>query len=500
LPSALVRRGSYKWWTFFAIAIGLWVMVMDQGSLVVALPTIASHFQTDIPTVQWVVVGYGLAISALLLPMGRMADLIGRKRVYITGSLVFVAGAALAGTSTTIYTLILFKILQGCGAAMTQGTGMAIITSTFPGSERGKALGSIITVVGVGAIAGPAIGGLLVSYLGWRSIFFVGIAIGLVGTVTCLRVLEDRRPAQRDQGGQRASFDWLGAAVSTGALVVFLVTVTSGHKYGWASPLILSGLLGCAVLVWAFIWWERRAAAPMLDLGLFQRRAFSLGVSAGFITFLGTSSVIFLLPFYLQRVLGFSPAEAGLIIVPGALSFAVAGPISGRLSDRYGWRKLQVTGLVLCAMALFILSRLTESSSLAHVIPALVLQGCGLSMFNTSNSSSVLGAVEQEKYGVVSSLIQLARNAATVTSIAVAATIVIATMASMGYAPSLEAVTGSSGAGVFSAFTSGVRIAFLVSGCLLVAATVVSIIKSGQVKEVAVQQPGQPQVEGTPPD
>ena len=159
---ALVQSPNYKWWVFGAVGLGTFTSVVDHGSLNVALPTIAEHFDTDLPTVQWVVAGYALTISALLLPMGRLSDIIGRKQVYLSGFVIFVIGAALAATSNHIMTLILSRVLQGCGAAMIQGTGMAITTSAFSREERGKALGSHLSVVGTGSIAGPALGGLLV--------------------------------------------------------------------------------------------------------------------------------------------------------------------------------------------------------------------------------------------------------------------------------------------------------------------------------------------------
>ena len=181
MRSAQTQRTNYKWWAFLAIAVGTFVSVLDFGSTLVALPTIAEHFQTDLPTVQWVMVGYALTISALLLPMGRLSDILGRKQVYITGFSVFVIGAAAAGASPNMTVLILARVLMGCGAAMTQGIGLAIITSVFPDNERGKALGLNLSVVGVGSVAGPALGGLLVGTLDWRWVFFISVPGGNSG-------------------------------------------------------------------------------------------------------------------------------------------------------------------------------------------------------------------------------------------------------------------------------------------------------------------------------
>ncbi len=455
----------------------MFASVVDHGSVNVALPTIAGHFGSDFATVQWVTIGYVLTISALLLPMGRLSDLIGPKKVYIIGSLVFVLGAAVAGSSPNLTILIAARIFQGCGAAMTQGTGMAIVIAAFPANERGKAIGLIMTMVGTGAIAGPAVGGFLVDAMGWRSVLLVNVPMVLLGVAASMAILVDRRDAQTAQDGQERKFDWLGAALSTGAMLTLLLALTNGHKSGWTSPTMLVAIASAVIMLATFIWWELRITAPLLDLRLFQRKVFSLGVSAHFMLFLGSSAAMFLTPFYLQQVLGFTPRESGLILVPNAVFMAVLGPISGHFSDRYGWRRFTVGGLVLSTTALFLLSRLTESSSLAQVMPALMLQSAGMGIFYSPSSSSILSAVERERYGVLVGFLNLIRNGANVTSVAMAAAIVTASMGSMGYEPSLDAVRGGGGAGVGFAFTVGLRYAYLTMMGLLLAAMALSFLQ-----------------------
>ena len=494
---ALSQSANYKWWVFIAIAIGTFVSVVDQLSVTVALPTIEEHFHTDLPTVQWVLVGYALTISALLLPMGRLSDIIGRRQVYIAGLFVFVLGAALAGSSPNIITLIVARVLQGCGAAMTQGTGMAMITSIFPGSERGKILGTHMSVVGSGAITGPAIGGLLVGALSWRWIFLISVPAGILAIAAALFIL-DRRRFLLDR--QQSGFDWLGAALSSGMLITLLLAVTSGPRFGWASPSIVTAMLGSVALLVAFIWWELRASAPILDLGFFKRRTFSLGVSAGFISFFGTFSVFFLMPFYLQQVLGFGPGRVGLILVPNAFAMILMGPLSGRLSDRYGARRLKVAGMATSAAGLFLLSRLTDTSPLGMTMGGMILLGLGMGIFNSPNYSSILSAVERSGYGVISSFLNLIRNAASVMGIAVGTAIVTAVMASMGHLPSLEAVSAADDSDVLEAFTAGLRRVSLIMGGLMLAGLAVSSLKGDQPKAVPAQQVEKPQVEGSTPD
>ena len=407
-----------------------------------------------------------------------------------------------AGTATNITVLILGKVLQGGGLAMTQSTSTAMIVSVFPSSERGKAMGSHVSVVGAGSVAGPALGGLLVSTLGWQWVFFINIPAGILAMAVALFVLDRGRLAQEGQEGQRPRFDWLGAALSAGALITFLMVVTSGPSSGWISAPMVTAMLAFAALLGTFIWWELRIPAPMLDLRLFKRWMFSQAVSVGFISFFGGSAVRFLMPFYLQKVLGFSPGKVGLILIPVAICIIVIGPMSGRLSDRYGWRKFKVGGLLLSAGGLFLLSRLTETSHWELAMAGMMLQASGMGMFNSPNYSSILGSVEQWRYGVVSALIHLVRNSANVTSIAVAIAIVTAVMASMGHPPSLEAVSdaGEGGAEILSAFTSGLRVAYLAMGSLLLLGVAVALLRDSQTREAPTRQVEEPEAEGSHPD
>ena len=472
---------SYKWWVFGTVSVGTFASVVDHGSVSVALPSMARYFNTVIPTAQWIVIGYALAISALLLPMGRLADLIGLKRVYLLGSLVFVLGAIAAGASTNLTLLILSRLVQGGGAAMTQGTGMAIVIAAFPPSERGKAVGSMMSIVGIGAIFGPAAGGFLVDALGWRSVFFANIPPVAIGIGLGLAILVNQ--VERRETGRGSGFDWLGAALSTGALLILLLTITNVHRAGWTSPPILIASLVFLILLGTFIWWERRCSSPLLELKLFQRPTFSFAVAAGFLIFLGSSAVLFLTPFYLQRVLGFSPREAGLVVVPGAICMTFLGPISGRLSDLFGWRRFTLGGLALSSTGLLILSTLTPNSSLFLVMPALVLLSCGMGVFYSPNVSAVLSAVEREKYGAISAFLNLVRNAGTVASIAIATAIVTTTMAAWGYQPSLEAVQAGDPGGVGRAFTMGLRNAYLLMAGLLFLAMLLSAFKFAVIGE-----------------
>ncbi len=491
----LTQKSSYKWWVFAALAIGLFASAADNSSVVIALPTIADHFGTDLPTTQWVVIGYLLTISAFLMPMGRLSDIVGRKRVYVIGYIVFAVAAVLAGLSSNVLSLILFKVLQGVGAGMTQGTSMAMMVAAFPANERGKSLGLQMSVVGVGAVAGPPLAGFLVSTLGWRSVFFTASIMGVISVIAAFIVLDERRMRQ---ASTQSSFDWLGAALSTMALVTFLIAMTLGPRVGWISPLIVGASLAVVALVGVFVWWELRVSEPMLDVRFFKRKLFALGVSASFINFLGMSSVRFLMPFYLQAVLGYSAGQVGLIIVPGAFTMIVMGPLSGRLSDRFGWRLLNIGGLLVSTAGLFTMASLRVDSPVGWAMAGIILQSAGTSTFNAPNNSSILSAVPQSKYGVVSGFLSAIRNSANVTSIALVTAIVTATMASMGHPASLSAVSESGGAEVLGAFTSGLRTAYLVIGGLAIVGIVLSIYKGDQAGSSPEESEGETATSKTP--
>ena len=478
----LSQRENYKWWVFAAVALGTLTSVINNGSVIVAVPTIAQHFGTDLSTVQWVVIAEGLTVSALLLPMGRLSDIVGRKQVYVAGLIIFMVAAALAGMSPNIAALIVFKGMQGIGAAMTQGTGLAMVTSVFPASERGKGIGTHASVVGTGGVIGPVAGGFLVVALGWRWVFFINIWMGLLTMIAVLIIIDSR--AFRADTRVR-TYDLLGAVLSSAALLTFLLAVTNGARTGWLSPTIVTAGIMFVILAAVFIWWQGRSPSPMLDLGLFKNRVFALGVATGFISFLGVTSVRFLLPFFLQAALGYSPGQVGLVMVPNAISRIIMGPLSGLLSDRYGYRMFNVAGLLLAASGLFVFSTVNESSSLAVILIGVVLQSSGSGMFQSPNNSSIFGAADPSKHGIVAALVNLTRNSANVTGVAVATAIVTAVMASQGFDANIdEVIESGKETGMLSAFNSGLHIAYLIMGSLLVVGALASLFKGRDRREV----------------
>lgn len=472
----ITSSANYKWWAFGSVALGLFLTVTDQSGINIALPRISEHFGADIPTAQWIALGFILSTSVMFMPIGRLSDILGRTYVYMIGFGVFVAGALLGGTAQVFPVLIAAKILQGIGVAGIEANGMAMVADIFPERERGKAIGLYMAIIGAGAVGGPVIGGTLVSLLGWRSVFFASVAVGVGAFIVAAAVLR-RVDARQAEHSSRTSFDWMGAALSSIVLICFLLSITNGHRLGWASPAILAGIGGSAVALIAFVWWERRVSAPMLDLSFFNSRVFSLGVSARFLSFLGTSALFFLMPFYLVQGLGYEPSRAGLLMVPGSIAIAIWGPVSGRLSDKVGTRWLTVLGMGMSALAMALFSRLSVDSSSVEIVVGMLIQGTGIGLFSSPNTSAIMTAVDPRKFSVASAFLNLTRTSAGLSGIAVFTAITVFTMASLGFEADLSSVSQDGGDGVRVAFVAGMSRAFLVACAVMLVAMIISVMR-----------------------
>ena len=438
-----------------------------------------SEFDATIPFVQWVALGYMLATGSLLLPAGRISDMVGRKAVYCAGFVVFVLGAAAATLAPNLMTVIAFRIAQGAGAAMIQANGMAILTTTFPASERGRVIGMFMTMVGLGAVMGPIVAGLLVDAFGWRGVFAASVPLGALSLIAAVAVLERGASPGAGGGGIRrvaGGFDWLGALMSAGGLAAFLLVMTNAYRLGWLSPVVLGAAALSVALLVGFALWERRAPQPMLDLELFRRRVFALGSSAAFFGFLAGNAVFSMMPFFLQGVLDLSPRTAGLYIAPAALGFALAGPASGILSDRVGARKIEFAGLAVLVASMLILARISPQTPAWLASVAMAMQGLGMGIYYTPNTASILSVVDRERYGVATAFLNMVRNAASVAGVGLTTTIVTMNMSAGGFEPTLDAVAAGA-EGVEDAFAGGLRIAFAALSAFIGAAIILTYIK-----------------------
>jgi EmrB/QacA subfamily drug resistance transporter len=402
-----------KWYVMVAVAMGIFLATIDGSIVNVALPTLVRELNTDFPTVQWVVLAYLLTLATVMLSMGRLGDMLGKKPVYTAGFVLFTAGSVLCGLAPTVYWLIGFRVVQAVGASMIMALGMAIVTEAFPPHERGRALGISGTVVSIGVVVGPTVGGLILGAASWHWIFFVNLPVGVVGTLLVLRFVPDFRPA----GGQR--FDFAGALTLLISLLSLLLAMTLGQRLGFADPRVLLLFGVWAAFLAIFVAIERRSPQPMIDLNLFRNRLFSVNLVTGLITFISMGGTIILMPFLLENVLGYSTRQVGLLMATVPLGIGVVAPISGSLSDRVGTRPITVVGLAAMLLGFFALSTVTtEMTTLGYILRFLPV-GIGMGIFQSPNNSAVMGAVPRRRLGVASGLLSMTRTLGQTTGIAV---------------------------------------------------------------------------------
>jgi MFS family permease len=332
-----------------------------------------------------------------------------------------------------------------------------------------------MTLVGTALIIGPVLGGVLVDAFGWRSVFYINVPLGALCVLPGFLVLDEGRIMQGASKDRRGGFDWLGAILSSAALLTFLVGMT--NPLDWAVGYSVAVLAAGAGLVVAFVLWELRTPYPMFDLSLFKIPIFSLGVTARAFAFTTSSVTFLIMPFYLQGVRGYSSAGAGLIIATVAVGMVTIGPMAGRLSDRFGWRFFNVGGAAISVAGLLVLSQMTENSSLYLIILGIGLQSIGMGMFSAPNSSSILSGVPRGNYGVISGFVQLLRTGSTVTGVAIAAVVISVTMSSMGFEPNLKEISDGADPEVGRAFVSGLRTVYLAMAGLQMLAVIISLIK-----------------------
>jgi len=449
-----------------SLSVGIVMTTIDSSIVNIALPEIGRSFQASLTAVQWVAVAYVVAVTAFLPTAGRLSDMGGRKRPYVTGFAVFTVASALCALAPSLAVLVCARILQAVGGALMFANDMAIIIAAFPPQERGRAMGLVGAVVSVGLTLGPTLGGMLVGWVGWHAIFTINLPIGVAGVFLALRVLKNDTLRDRSQ-----RFDLAGAALLLIALVSLTVGLNEGSYWGWSSPATLA-LLGAALISGAAFWRvESCVSQPAVDLALLHNRVFAFGNASLFLAFLATFTSVLLAPFFIQDLLGLPPQYAGLLMTVVPLVQFVVSPIAGLLSDRLGARWLAAAGLALASVGFVLMSRLNATSSVPEIVWRTAIMGLGFGLFQAPNSAALLGAAPPHRLGIASGLLALMRNLGMSIGLATAGAVFA----------SRQALYVSQGVSAPMAFTGGFRDAHVLAAAVCVVSLTATLLQGAGV-------------------
>jgi EmrB/QacA subfamily drug resistance transporter len=446
---------------FIAILAGF-ITPFDLSGVTIALPRIGAEFAMDAVALSWVPTAYLLASAVFLVPFGRIADIYGRKKIFIIGLSIFTFASLLMVFSTSSLTIILLRIVQGMGSALIFGSAVAILTSSTPPQRRGRALGIYTTAVYLGLTMGPFLGGFMTQHLGWRSIFLVNVPLGIF---TILLITWKLKGEWAEARGEE--FDLTGSLLYAATLVALI--------YGLSElPTITGGtlIIGSVIVLGVFIWWEIRKKTPLLDLRLFRdNRVFAFSNLAALINYGATFSVTFFLSLYLQYIRGFTPDRAGLILVTQPFIQAVFSSLAGRLSDRIDPGKVASVGMALNALGLFLLAFLDNNTPLLLLFVALVILGFGFALFASPNTNAIMGSVTPRFYGVASGALGTMRLVGQMLSMGVAIMIFALVIGRVEISPLY-----------YSAFLSSVRIGFFLFTILCILGIYPSLARGNVTK------------------
>jgi EmrB/QacA subfamily drug resistance transporter len=405
MKARIFAEENKKWWTLAAVAFGLFMIMLDNTIVNVALPSIQRSLHMSISSLEWIVTAYALTFAALLITGGKLGDLYGRKRMFIAGLVVFTLASLACGLAPSAGFLIGARAVQGVGAALMNPATLSIITATFPPKERGQAIGIWAGVSALALAIGPLIGGLIVDNINWHWIFYVNVPVGVVGIIVSRWVIAESRDTSHEQ-----SIDLPGLVSSGGALLALSYALIEGNQRGWGSPEIIGLFVGAAVLFAVFIWLELRQRLPMLDLDLFKIGSFAGANIVAMLVSLGMFGVFFFISLYVQNVLGYSPTKAGAIFLPMTVLIILIAPISGKLSDRVGSRWLMGAGMTILGVSLLLYQRIGLHTGFWSLLPQLVLGGVGMALVMSPMTSAAMGSVPTDKAGVGSGVLNSFRQ------------------------------------------------------------------------------------------
>jgi EmrB/QacA subfamily drug resistance transporter len=458
------------------ILLGVMMTGIDTTAVVLALPSMMTELNTGLSSMIWVIMAYLVVITIFGTQVGRLGDMYGRVRTYNMGFAIFTVGSLLCGLSQSSWYLIMFRILQGIGGAMVFSNSGAIIADTVNEESRGRAYGIIGIGYSIGAILGILLGGLIITFVSWRYIFFINIPLGIVAVVVCYKVLRDR------QNKVKRKLDLVGMGTFGVGLLLILLALTDAAGAGLsATTIALLGLGGGTIVGFAF--WERHHPDALLDLSLFRRRILTASISASFFQALASFAVLFLVIMYLQGVRDLSPLNSSLLLVPGYVLGAVVAPFAGKASDKWGAHYIASGGLALQGLGIFIYATLTIASPLWTVVLGAIINGVGSSTFFPPNNSAVMANSPKESYGIASGLLRTSANIGMVCSFAIA--LLIASLAiPRDLAISIFLGTSKLGGDLSAAFVNGMHAALGVSIAVIAVGIILSVFRGKETRGI----------------
>ena len=423
-PHAAPAANRNPWLVLIVICTAVFMLLLDTTIVNNAQIKIREGLDANLTQIQWVLDSYILAYAVLLLSFGRLGDIYGRKRLFVIGMSVFTAASLLCAASawigdaldvSAVNVLIISRVLQGIGGACMMPQSLTLVTVVFPPEKRGTALGLWGSVVALGAIAGPILGGIIATHYAWEWVFLINLPVGIAAIIATIRIV----PESSDPLASRR-LDWLGLILSSTGIFAFVYAMIEGNVKGWTSPEIIGLALGGIVLLILFVLWERRAPDPMVKLELFKIRNFWVGnVIATTISF-GMLGIFFPMTIFLQGVLGFTPIRAGLTMIPMSLALLIAAPLAGRLTDRVGPRWIMVTGgSLMTAGILFLITRIELDADWTTLAAPLLLTGIGMGLTFSPMTAAAMRDVPPRIAGSASGILNTMRNIGQVLGIAV---------------------------------------------------------------------------------
>ena len=409
---------SRKWFVLAAVSLASFLGSVDGSVVNAASPILMRELNTDFATTQWIILAYLLGLTVLQVGMGRLADLVGKKRVFTMGIAIFLVASAVCGLASTIYWRLLFRFIQSIGASMMLSIGSAILTETWPPEQRGRAIGFTAGVIGLGIIAGPAIGGLLIENFSWRWIFYLNLPVGFVSLALAQIFAPSMLPKQQNE-----TFDFVGGLLLAISLLAFSLGLTIAQYQSFTSPTVLLLGLVAVVAFTVFLRTQLRVAHPLVDLALLRNALFRRNLFTSGCSFMAIATAVYLLPFYLNLVGKLSASGVGGMMAVLPASMGILQPIAGTLSDRIGARKLIIFGLACMGFGYYTMSTMAVGSSAMAVILRVLPLSVGMAMFYSPNNSAMMGAAPAERLGVASGIASMVRSLAQIAGIALATAI-----------------------------------------------------------------------------